>query len=168
VRWIFLLLCVTGFPLPLRAQEQESKLADRLLRPNMSLANSAQDKKFTAVGGTSVDRKFEANSFSTGDERTQKTFGGTKSFFARIFGTRTFSRADAAADAKASTDSNTQFATRESSLVHSSPDSIRTASVHEYADQHPFRGKGTRQKILSQQDRPLTIDEVRELLNRSK
>jgi hypothetical protein len=171
VRWIFLTLCLTGFSLQLRAQEQESKLADRLLRPDMSLANAAQDKKFTAVGGTPVDRKFEANSFSTGDEHAQKTFGGTKNFFARIFGTRTFSRADAAANAKASADiayASTQFATNQSSLVHTSSDSARAAQVREYADQHPFNGKGTRQKILSQQSRPLTIDEVRELLNRSK
>jgi len=42
VRWVSLLLCLTGFSLSLRAQEQESKLADRLLRPDMSLANSAQ------------------------------------------------------------------------------------------------------------------------------
>ena len=31
-----------------------------------------------------------------------------------------------------------------------------------------FSAKGTRQKILSQEDKPLTIDEVRELLNKSK
>ena len=171
MRWIFLLLCLTGLSLPVRAQEQESKLADRLLRPDMSLANSAQDKKFTAVGGTSVDKKFVAKSFSTGDEKTQKTFPGTKSFLARVFGTRTFTRAEAAANAKANADiayANTQFTTKESSLVRSSSDSARVARVREYADQRPFLGKGTRQKILSEQDKPLTIDEVRELLNRSK
>jgi hypothetical protein len=171
VRWIFLLLCLSGFSLPLRAQEQESKLADRLLRPDMSLANPAQDKKFTTVGGTPVDRKFEAKSFSTGDEHAQKTFGGTKSFFARIFGTRTFSRAAAAAHAKNNADmayASTQFATNQSSLVRTSSDSAQAAPVREYADQHPFHGKGTRQEILSQQNKPLTIDEVRELLNRSK
>jgi len=171
VRWVSLLLCLTGFSLSLRAQEQESKLADRLLRPDMSLANPAQDKKFTAAGGTSADMKFEAKSFATGDEKPQKTFADSRSFFARVFGTKTFSRADAAANAKANADivdANTQFATNESSLVRASSDSARAAHVHEYADQHPFREQGTRQKILSQQNKPLTIDEVRELLNRSK
>jgi len=171
VRGVFLLLCLTSFCPPLRAQEQERKLADRLLRPDMSLSNSAQDKKFSAVGGTSIDKEFVAKSFSTGEERTQKTFGGTKSFFSRVFGTRTFTRAEAAANAKANADrayASTQFPTRESSLVRSSSDATKSASVREYADQRPFRAQGTRQKILSQQDRPLTIDEVRELLNRSK
>jgi hypothetical protein len=173
VRWIFLLLCLAGFSRPLRAQQQESKLVDRLLRPDMSLANSAQDKKFTAVGGTSVDKKFEAKSFATGDEKAQKTFADSKNFFARVFGTKTFSRADATANAKANADiayAKIQFATNESSLVRTSSDSSRAAPVHEYADQHPFRGQGTRQKIFSQQqeNKPLTIDEVRELLNKSK
>ncbi|MEO6970107.1 MAG: hypothetical protein ABI217_04360, partial [Chthoniobacterales bacterium] len=122
-----------------------------------------------AAGGTSVDKKFDAKSFSAGDEKNQKTFSGTKSFLSRVFGTRTFTRAEAAANAKANADmayANTQFTTKESSLIRSSSDSTKAAQVREYADQRPFLGKGTRQKILSQQDKPLTIDEVRELLNR--
>ena len=137
----------------------------------MSLANPEQDRKFTSVGGTPVDKKFDAKSFSTGDEKTQKSFLGTKGFFSKVFGTRTFTRAEAAANAKTNADlayANTQFKTNESSLIRPSPDSAKKARVREYADQRPFLGKGTRQKILSQQDRPLTIDEVRELLNRSK
>ncbi len=171
MRWILLLLFLTNFAFPAGAQEQEKKLADRLLRPDMSLANPAQNKKFSAVGGTSVDKKFVANPFSTGDEATSKSFGGTKSFFSRVFGTGTFSRAEAAASAKANAEiayANTQFATRESSLVRPSSDSAKPARVREYADQRPFLGKGTRQEILSQEDKPLTIDEVRELLNRNK
>ena len=66
----------------------------------MSLANSAQDKKFVAVEGTSVDKKFVANSFSTGNEANTKTFGGTRNFFSRVFGTNKFARAEAAANAK--------------------------------------------------------------------
>ena len=137
----------------------------------MSLANPVQDRKFTSVGGTPVDKKFDAKTFSTGDEKAPKTFLGTKSFFSKVFGTRTFTRAEAAANAKTNADlayANTQFKTNESSLIRPSPDAAKKARVREYADQRPFLGKGTRQKILSQEDRPLTIDEVRELLNRSK
>ncbi len=169
MRWIFLLVCLTSLSLSARAQEQERKLADRLLRPDMSLANAAQDKKFTAVGGTSVDKKFVAKSFSTGDERTMKSFGGTRSFFSRVFGTRTFTRAEASAQSNARISyANAQFKTKESSLVRPASDSTKTARVREYAGKKPFLGKGTRQKILSQEDKPLTIDEVRELLNKNK
>ena len=133
----------------------------------MSLANPAQNKKFIAVGGTSVDKKFVAKSFSTGTEKTSKSFGGTKSFFSRVFGTLTFSRTRTAATNANIASTKMEFPTKDSSLVRASPDSVKKAGTREYADNRPFLGKGTRQKILSQEDKPLTIDEVRELLNRS-
>ena len=171
MRWIFILLCLTCFYLSAGAQEQERKLADRLLRPDMSLANPAQDKQFIAAGRTSVDKEFVAKSFSTGDEAASKNFGGTKGFFARIFGTKNFARADAAANTKPNREiakANTPFTTNDSSLVRQSSDATRTAGTEEYADQRPFLGQGTRQKMLNQENKPLTIDEVRELLNKNK
>jgi hypothetical protein len=171
VRWIFFLLCLTNFGFPAHAQIQERKMADRLLEPDMTLANSAQDKKFVAVGGTSVDKKFEANSFSGGHEANTKSFGGSKSFLSRIFGTNKYARAEAAANAKSNAEiayAHNQFTTHESSLVRQSSDSDKHSKAKDYPDQRPFLAKGTRQEILSQQDKPLTIDEVRELLNRNK
>lgn len=171
MRWIFLLLGLTCFYLPAGAQEQERKLADRLLRPDMSLANPAQDKQFIAAGGTSVDKEFVARSFATGDEAASKSFGGAKGFFARIFGTKNFARADAAANTKPNPEiakANTPFTTKDSALVRPSSDATRTASTEEYADQRPFLGQGTRQKMLNRENQPLTIDEVRELLNKNK
>ncbi len=44
------------------AQEQEGKLVDRVLKPNMRLKNSAQDKQFNA-GGTSVNKKANVAAF---------------------------------------------------------------------------------------------------------
>jgi hypothetical protein len=171
VRWLFLLLCLTSFSFSARAQEQERKLADRLLRPDMSLTNPAQDKKFIVVGGTPVDKKFVAKSFSTGTEAVPKSYGGTKGFFARVFGTKNFVRAGAAVNTKPNREiarANTQFTTRESTLVRPSSDATRMTGAEEYPDQRPFLGQGTRQKMLSQQNKPLTIDEVRELLNKNK
>lgn len=171
MRWILFVLGLTSFAFAAHAQVQERKLVDRLMEPNMSLANSAQDKKFVAVEGTSIDKKFETNSFSTGHDANTKSFPGSKSFLAKIFGTGKYARAEAAANAKANAESayaNTKFATHDSSLVRQSSDSDKQSKVKDYPDQRPFLGKGTRQEILSQQDRPLTIDEVRELLNRNK
>ncbi len=171
VRAFFLFLSLATCLASAQAQEQESKLADRLLRPDMSLANSAQDKKFTAVGGTSIDKKFVAKSFYSGDERTTKTFWGLRSFFSKGFATGKFSRAEAAANARANAEiayASTEFPTRKSALVRSSAEEGKVARVREYADSRPFLGKGTRQKNLSQEDKPLTIDEVRELLNKSR
>ena len=169
VRCIVLLFCLTTLASLARGQEQENKLVDRLLRPDMTLANSAQNKKFAAVEGTSVDRKFVTKSFQSGQETSPKNFGGLKDFLARTFGARKFARGDTVANAK--TDSayaDATFATRESSLIRTSNDAGKTAKVRKFSGSRPFLGQGTRQKILSQQDKPLSIDEVRELLNRNK
>jgi hypothetical protein len=168
---MFFLVCLTSFGLPARAQIQERKMMDRLMEPDMTLANSAQNKRFVAVEGTSIDKKFETNSFSGAHEATIKSFGGTKGFLSKIFGTNNYARAEAAANAKtnaAMAYANAQFPTHESSLVRQSSYSDKQSKVKDYPDKRPFLAKGTRQEILSQQDKPLTIDEVRELLNRNK
>ena len=52
---------LTTFAGLLHAQEQEGRLVDRLLRPDLSLTNSQQNKEFVAAESTSVDKKFETN-----------------------------------------------------------------------------------------------------------
>ena len=171
VRLIILLLGLTAWAGLARAQDQENKLVDRLLRPDMTLANSAQNKKFTGTGGTPVDKKFVAKSFYVGDERTTKSFTGEKDFSAKGFETKKFTRAERAANAQSNAQlpyANAEFATRKSSLIRTASDEGKVAKTRDYADSRPFLAKGTRQKILSQEGKPLTIDEIRELLNKSK
>ena len=171
MRCFFLLLGLTVCLASARAQEQEHKLVDRLLRPDMSLASTEQDKKFTTVGGTSVDQKFVAKSFYSGDEKLTKSFWGVKIFSAKEFETRGFSRSDAAANARTNAEianASTEFPTKKSSLVRTASEEGRSAKVRDYADNRPFLGEGTRQNVLSRENKPLTIDEVRELLNKSK
>jgi len=43
-----------------------------------------------------------------------------------------------------------------------------TPAVREYAGNRPFLDKGKSQKSLSAQNKPLTIEQVRELLNKNK
>jgi hypothetical protein len=171
VRWFFLLLCLTSFLFPVGAQEQERKLADRLLRPNMTLVNSAQDKKFAGADVTPADKKFGAKSFSTVDERTVKSFSDGKDFSAKRFETEKFTRPELTPNTQAKAkmaSTNGEFVTRKSSLLQTASDEGKVAATRAYTDGRPFIGKGTRQEILSQEDKPLTIDEVRELLNKSK
>ncbi len=52
--------------------------------------------------------------------------------------------------------------------VRSSPDSWKTNAVRNYAEARPFAGEGRSQSQLKKQDRPLTLEEVRELLNKNK
>ena len=137
----------------------------------MSLANSAQNKKFVAAEGAAVDSKFETKSFYSGNERPLKSYGGVRNFFAKEFGTKKFSRSETSARAVASAElasANSQAVARASLLSRVASEEGKVQPTRGYADNRPFLGKGTRQEILRQQDRPLTIDEVRELLNRNK
>ncbi|MEO5753838.1 MAG: hypothetical protein ABIR38_03945 [Chthoniobacterales bacterium] len=169
---MFLLVSLTICSSAAWAQEQENKLMNRLLRPDMSLANSAQDKKFTGTGATSVEKKFVAREFYSGHEPTTKSFPDTRDFAARNFKAKKYTRAEKAANTKTNTEpayAKTEFRTQESSLLRTSSAEGKVAKTREYAESsRPFLGQGTRQKILSQQDQPLTIEEVRELLNKGK
>ena len=171
MRVLFLLLGLTTCAGVLRAQEQENKLVDRLLRPDMTLANSAQNKTFTGTGITPVEKQFVAKGFYSGNERESKSFDGGKDFSAKRFTTEKFSRAERTADAAVKAEpasAKAKFSTNESSLIHTASEDGKVVATRPYPDNRPFLGEGTRQKILSQQDKPLTIDEVRELLNKSK
>ena len=152
-------------------QQQEDKFVDRLLRPNLTLENSQQNKKFVAAEGALAVRTFEAKSFSGTKERPTKGFVGIRDFFLRNLGTKKFSRSDWAANAASSAPPSFAHAvahSKESSLIQEAPEADKTVQTREYPDNRPFLGKGTRQKILSQQDHPLSIEQVRELLNKEK
>ena len=146
-------------------------MLDRMMRPNMELNNAAQNKKFTAVEGVSVDKKFEAKEFSAATAQSSKSFWGAKSFLSKTFGTGKYARAEAASNAKAAAElayATTEFQTEKNSLVKRSSFAEKTEPVRDYADNRQFRAQGTRQKILDQQNhtQPMSIDDVRELLNK--
>lgn len=171
MRWLLRFVCLLIFVSSARAQEQENKLVDRLLRPNMELVNPAQNKRFTAVGGISVDRRSSAKEFDSGHERPTKRFWGAKSFLSKTFGTGKYARAEAAANYRRNAergDTSAEFQTKKSSLIHESSFAKKKVKTRDYADNRPFLAEGTRQKQLSQQDKPMTIDQVRELLNKNR
>jgi hypothetical protein len=152
-----------------RAQQQEQKLLDRLLKPDMSLESNLQTKQFTA-GGATIEKRARTKSFYVRDRRAEKRFV-TGDFRTKQFGTRK-SRYQ---QQEASVATRTAIAKLERPYPTPGYGGVRTAAeddkeldVSPYADTRPFLGRGKSQKSLSAQDRPLTIDEVRELLNKNK
>ena len=171
MRWIFLSLGLAISAAAAFAQEQENKLIDRLLRPDTSLSNSAQNKKFNAVDGTPVDKKFVAKSSYSGDQAMTKSFSGGKNFSSKKFRAKKPSWGEVAGyfcGATVIPSARRQFATKRRSTVRTAPEGSKVVRVRDYPDNRPFLAKGTRQKALSQLDKPLTIEEVRELLNKNK
>jgi hypothetical protein len=153
------------------AQEQEGKLVDRLLRPDMRLSNSAQTKQFTGDVRSATAKSATVKEFSASASAAPKEFGGKRSFLSRMFGGRRFHAADANADLSTRSIASprpTTLATQMSTLPRSNSDESKAAGTQQFAQTRPFLERGKSQKSLSAQDRPLTVDEVRELLNRNK
>ena len=155
---------------PTSAQEQERKLVDRLLKPNMSLANPAQDKQFSAICA-SLDKRAPSKTFYTRNKSRTKSFAGERAFAAEQFATQNFPAADSRANITARSHVTKPGAVYLASAAHGTrvaPESHATLAAATFAGSRPFLGRGKSQKALSAQDTPLTIEQVRELLNKNK
>jgi hypothetical protein len=155
-------------------QEQEGKLIDRILKPNTSLANSAQNKKFTGARVAAIDKPVSLRPFYSPKKTAPKTFVDDRVFTPRQFAARHFRAGDSTANISPRAqlkNSDTMVATPAATAgtqVASESTTTTTTAVREYAGTRPFLDKGKSQKSLSAQNKPLTIEQVRELLNKSK
>jgi hypothetical protein len=172
VRWVvFLCLFGTCF-VTSWAKDPERSLVDRLLRPNIDLQNNAQGKTFSAdskvVERRGNERRGNVGTFFVKPAGKQKSFVDTRAVATKEYPSRSFQ-----------TGSRMSFSTREANLpgqlTTSSARGIRAAydarvevSGRSFADKRAFREEGKRQKSLDRQNPPLTIDQVRELLNKNK
>lgn len=168
VRWLAF-LCLVVSVATVRGQNQERSLIDRLLRPNMDLQNRQQGKTFRA------DSKVMAHGGSAkgvvlDPPVKEKTFADT-----RVVEMKEYRSSSIRADAQ----QNAFVATREVIVpaqltsasvrdLHPAYDAHLDISGRSYADERAFRDQGKSQKSLSRQNPPLTIDQVRELLNKNK
>ena len=156
---------------PAVAQKQERKLIDRLLRPNTALSNPAQDKKFVAPGAASFDKRVPSRNFYAREKTLTKPFPGERTFTPKQFAARHFRMGDSAANIATRTELTRHdriISTPAAPGLRIAPESTLSSPVREFADNRPFLGRGKSQHSLQAQDRPLTIEQVRELLNKSK
>ena len=154
------------------AQDQERKLIDRILKPNTTLANSAQNKKFTGAHVAAIDKPVSLRSFYSPKKTAPKTFPDDRAFTPRQFAARHFRAGDSTANISPRAqlkNSDTLVATPAATTgTQVATESTTTTPVREYAGARPFLDKGKSQKSLSVQNKPMTIEQVRELLNKSK
>jgi hypothetical protein len=150
------------------SQEQESKLVDRLLKPDMTLSNSAQDKQFIGVHQGAA-KSVSAHEFGGVRDTTVKEYRGKRAFFAWLFGrTHDFRRTRPAVLSSRSDLPQKTFATH-GSAAHESGDAAKTVTPDDYAgNNRTFLPQGKSQKSLDVKRHQMSIDEVRELLNRNK
>jgi hypothetical protein len=152
------------------AQEQESKLVDRLLRPDTTLRNDAQNKQFSA-DGASINKKATVGTFYLQKKSNSKSFAGTRDFSARQFNSQSFDgtrSASGISSQQAIGNSRPGYATRAARGPRDAPQSDKKVASRSYAENRPFLEQGKSQKSLNRQNSPLTIEQVRELLNKNK
>jgi hypothetical protein len=154
----------------LRAQDQERKLVDRLLRPDMTLQSSEQKKKFIA-DGTSINKKARVGTFYVEKKSKSKTFSGTRELSPQQFNSRPFHGSRSAfenSSQQAVGNSRLAYPTQSARAPRDAAQSDKKVASHAYAENRPFLDQGKSQKSLNRQNAPLTIDQVRELLNKNK
>jgi len=152
-----------------RAQDQESKLVERLLKPDMTLQNTAQNKKFIA-DGASINKKATVGTFYFQEKSNSRSFSNTREFSARQFNSEAFQGTRAASGISSQQpigNSQLSYSTRPA-RVRDAHDADKAATSRPFAGNHPFLGQGKSQKALNRKNAPLTIEQVRELLNKNK
>jgi hypothetical protein len=153
-----------------RAQEQERKLTDRLLSPDTSLANPAQNKKFTA-DRTSTDKKANVGTFYIQQKPGPKSASATRDFRAGQFHSRSFAGGQNSANASSRTqiqNTGRSVSTPNARDVRETHDARKAVASRNYSGERQFLDRGKSQKSLDRHNPPMTIDEVRELLNKNK
>ena len=164
MRFGLVVLVFLVFATAANAQEQERKLVDRLLTPNTKLANSDQNKKFTG-GLEAPTRSAATKSFYVSEKNLSKTFVADRNAPTTSFRTRNYSTQATTLPTLPPTRS---YQTKKARDLSGSASSTKKYATGDFAGNRPFLGQGKSQKALHAQDRPLTIDEVRELLNKNK
>jgi hypothetical protein len=163
---LLVLIAFTG----IHAQDQESKLVDRLLRPDTALQNKAQNKRFIA-DGASINKKATVGAFYVGKKSNSKIFAGIRRFWARRFHSQFFQGTRSApgiSTQPAIGNSKPGYTTRAARGPRDAPQSNKKVDNRSYAENRPFLDQGKSQKSLNRQNAPLTIEQVRELLNKNK
>lgn len=168
-----LLCCGTG--LEVSAQQQERKLLERIQRPDMTLGNPLQNKLFASEGRFGMkNAAFASKNFETGSANLGREALATRSFFGirnPWLGRREFA--------------TQSFTTEKSGFLSKRPFSVRSFAARPYISAgrgSEWGGKsvpvkahtpapaapGAVQKLSERISKDLTIDEVRELLNKPR
>ena len=153
------------------AQDQEKKLVDRLLKPDMTLQNDAQNKTFVGEGSASINKRASVGTFYVHQKPRSKDFSGTRNFSTTQFYSQTYRGGRAAYEVssqKALANSRSTYASQTARDVRDAPQSGKKVPSGAYAGTRPFLDGGKSQKSLNRQNEPLTIEQVRELLNKNK
>ncbi len=155
----------------LNAQEQERRLVDRLLKPDTALQNNAQNKKFVGKEQSIAKQGAAVRSFYISEKPRTKPYTERREVSSKQFAAHHFRDGELASTMQARAQRVRQFSVDDGTgvlVLRDAPNDSRKIAAAEYIGARPFLDKGKSQKTLSQHDTPMTIEQVRELLNKNK
>lgn len=170
VRSLLTILLLLSFLGPISAQEQEGKLVDRLLRPNMELKSKEQNKKFASDRVGATTKTAQVKTLYLQDRSLTKTYSNTRGVSSPTYNSWAH---NAAGNGNARISQGRVVPTslyRTAPLQDSRPatDADKKTNGTSYAGNRPYLEQGKSQKSLDRKNPPMTIDQVRELLNKNK
>ena len=168
----FLLLAA----LPLYAQEQEKKLLDRIQSPDMQLASPLQAKAFSGVSGVGMKTSSFANkAHGTAQSGMIRDFPGTRSFMGiknPWFGQRSYDAKSALLSSRLGLDISKTYALKSAATDSFSGLTKKANTTKSSLSTKPFlvqgEAQGSLQQISDKVKKEMTIDDVRELLNKPR
>ena len=146
-------------------------MVDRLIKPDMTLQNAAQSKKFVGDGSAAINKRANVGAFYVHRKQRSKDFSGTRDFSTTQFYSQTYHGGRTAYEASSQqtlANSKAPSADQAARGVRDAPQSGKKVASRAYAGNRPFLNEGTNQKSLNRHNEPLTIEQVRELLNKNK
>jgi hypothetical protein len=153
-----------------RGQEQERPLVDRLLRPDMTLQNNAQNKEFVARS-QAFDKQAQVRPFYIAKIFRTKEYSDQREFSAREFAAHHFRDGEVTSTMQARAQRVKTFGMDDGTgalRLRDMPGGDKKVVSFAFTGTGPFLDKGKSQKALGQHDTPLTNEQVRELLNKNK
>lgn len=161
------MLLLMSWMIVAQAQEQESKLLQRMLKPDMSLQNSAQGKSFHARSSTTNKPAYVKNFYTPGGS-IARPYSSVKIASTRDFPSHDYVSKKPALGLSLAPNAQREFTTTPARHISETWDANKSVASSRYAGERPFLERGKSQKALNTQNLPLTIDQVRELLNKNK
>ena len=133
----------------------------------MSLVNDGQNKRFR-VKTASIDSRETVGTFYLDPKVEQPRFAVTPGISPRQLNPLRLEPVAKENRVGQTRTAETKFPTSSVSELRSTGDAEKRIATSNFPDQRPFRREGKSQKSFDRQHAPLTIDEVRELLNKNK
>ena len=109
--------------------------------------------------------------FLSTKNRSSKSFSGAKDFSTTQFYSQTYRGGHTAHEVSSQQtvgNSKAAYANQTARGVHDASQSGKKVASRAYGGNRPFLDQGTNQKSLNRKNEPLTIEQVRELLNKNK